>query len=573
VDSAVVEGASRSLVSERYLPGRLQWLMFLRVFFTTVLLGSTIIVQFRASESFISPPLLTLYGLIATVYVLTFIYVLALKRIRSTVRFTYVQISLDTVFVTAIIYVTGGIASVFSFLYLVVVVYTSIFLYKRGSLIMAASCSIQYGTMIDLEYYGILHPFYSLAGSGAQTFEPSYVLYRVLMTMVGCFLVAFLSSYLAQQSLSAEKELKAKQKDLKQLEAFNASIIQSMDSGLLTLDPEGRITSFNRGAEEITGFAQGEVLGKPLAYVFPGLVERDVAFRESFQKARRRNDVEFRRKNGTTGYLGFSISSLTGPDGRVIGDLLIFQDLTALKRMEAHVKRMDKLAAIGEMAAGIAHEIKNPLASMSGSVQLLKNEIGNTPMAQKLMQIVLRETDRLTALANDFLLFAHPGPGKKKAIELSSSIEEILELFQQDPLCRNRIKVVRHLVPETWTEIDPGHMRQIFWNLLLNAAEAIDGSGRIEVSMKVGRELVHVAIKDNGCGISEENSKDIFNPFFSTKAHGSGLGLSIVHRLVECYDGHIEVQSREGSGATFILSLNRIDPPGSSRRLPEERSA
>ncbi|MGD8758547.1 MAG: ATP-binding protein [Deltaproteobacteria bacterium] len=541
---------------------RLQWLMFLRVIFTTVLLGSTIIVQFKDRESLIATPFLVLYGLIGTIYVLTVIYVLLLKRFRPAASFAYLQISLDTLFVTLLIYVTGGIASVFSFLYLVVIIYASILLYKKGSFIMAILCSIQYGAMIDLEFYGILKPFFAQATLSIDSYEPAYVLYKIVMTMVACFLVAFLSSHLAQQTLRTEEELEAKQKDLKQLEAFNASIVHSMESGLLTLGSSNTITSFNRAAEQITGFKREEVLGKPLVAVFPGVVDQLTTPGESLQKSLQRYHVEFKKKNGAVGYLGFSVSSLMEPDGRTIGKLLIFQDLTALKIMEAHIKRVDKLAAVGEMAAGIAHEIKNPLASMTGSIQLLKDQISVTSVTQKLMRIALREADRLNGLANDFLLFARPNSGKAEAVELNSAVDETLELFEQDAVRHNGVSVVRHLAPGLWTKMDPKHVRQVLWNLLLNAAEAIDGKGTIEVSAKLTEDSVQLAIRDDGCGIAEETQKTVFDPFFTTKTQGTGLGLSIVHRLVESYGGRVDVESEEGQGTTFILHLKRIDPPG-----------
>jgi two-component system sensor histidine kinase PilS (NtrC family) len=536
--------------------------MFLRLIFVTVLLGSSILVQFKDRESLIAPPFLVLYGLIATVYILTFVYIIAFKRLGPSLRFAYVQIGLDTLFVTFLIYVTGSIASVFSFLYLVVIVYASILLYKRGSLIMATLCSIQYGVMIDLEYYGVLKPFHTTDSISIQGYEESYVLYKIIMTVVACFLVAFLSSLLAQQTLRTEKELKAKQKDLEQLEAVNASIVHSMDSGLLTLTPAGMITTFNRAAEVITGFSREEVLGRPLSSIFPDVVRHAASSDAPFKRKPYRYDVEFKKKDGADGYLGFSMSSLKEPDGNSIGNLLIFQDLTAFKNMEDHVKRVEKLAAIGEMAAGIAHEIKNPLASMSGSIQLLEKEANNTHVARKLMDIVLRETDRLNALANDFLLFARPSSDKIESVELSSAIGDTLELFRKNGICQDRITVVQDLTPGVWTEMDPKHTRQVLWNLLLNAAQAIDGTGAIQVSLKTAENMVQVTVKDGGCGMSEETIGKIFDPFFTTKVHGTGLGLSIVYRLLEPYNGRLDVQSRQGQGSTFTLYLKRIDPPG-----------
>jgi len=214
------------------------------------------------------------------------------------------------------------------------------------------------------------------------------------------------------------------------------------------------------------------------------------------------------------------------------------------------------------MAAGIAHEIKNPLASMSGSIQLLKTGVDVTPVAKKLMDIVLRETDRLNALANDFLLFARPRSDKTEPVEISLAIGDTLELFREDGVLENRITVIPDLAAEAWTEMDSEHARQIFWNLLLNAAEAIDGTGTIHVSSMVEEDMVQVVIRDDGCGMSDETISKIFDPFYTSKTHGTGLGLSIVYRLLESYNGQLDVQSRQGQGTTLTVYLKRIDPPG-----------
>lgn len=544
------------------LSRRLQWLMLLRVVFTTVLLGSTIVVQVVHRDSLITLPLVVLYGLIGSVYLLTFLYIIIFKRLGPSAPFIYGQIGLDTLFVTALIYVTGGIASVFSFLYLVVIVYASILLYKQGSLVMATLSSLQYGAIITLEYYNVLKPFYTESGPGVQAYEASFVIYNVMITIMACFLVAFLSSHLAQQTIRTEKELQAKQKDFQQLEAFNASIVHSMDSGLLTLDIGGRVTSFNTAAEAITGYRREEVLGKSLEGIFPEIARQYSPAIASSQKKPYRQDVTFKKKDNTEGYLGFSVSSLREPDGKALGNLLIFQDLTALKMMESHIKRVERLAAVGEMAAGIAHEIKNPLASMTGSIQLLDKQINMTPVTAKLMQIVLREADRLNALVNDFLLFARPTSGQTEPVELEPAIGETLELFEKDAIYRDKIRIVRDLARDVWIRMDPKHLRQILWNLLLNAAEAINGQGTVALGLKASKDTARVEIKDDGCGMPEHTQKQIFDPFFTTRSHGTGLGLSIVHRLLESCGGRIDVQSTQGQGTTFVLFLQRIDPPG-----------
>jgi two-component system sensor histidine kinase PilS (NtrC family) len=291
-------------------------------------------------------------------------------------------------------------------------------------------------------------------------------------------------------------------------------------------------------------------------------VEHVTSSDASLKKGPYRYEMEFKRKDGSVGYLGFSMSLLKEPDGRSIGNLLIFQDLTPFKNMEDHVKRVEKLAAVGEMAAGIAHEMKNPLASMSGSIQLLKKGVDVTPVANKLMDIVLRETDRLNALANDFLLFARPTSDSIEPVELSSAVGDTLELFRKNGIWQDRITVIQDLAPQMWTEMDSKHAHQIMWNLLLNAAEAIDGKGVIQVSSKDAEDMVQVIVKDDGCGMSNETISRIFDPFFTTKTHGTGLGLSVVYRLLESYNGRMDVESRKGQGTTFTIYLKRIAPPG-----------
>lgn len=546
--------------SPNFLPKKLQWLMFLRVVFTTVLLGSTIVFQLGERHSLITSPLLIIYLLIGFVYLLTVVYVVILQRFGAGFRLAYAQISLDTLIVTLLIYVTGGASSAFSFLYLIVTVYASILLLKKDSFIMAVLCSLQYALLLSLEYYGFLQPVY-VAGAIQQDLAATFIIYRVVATTIACFLIAFLSSHLAQLTVITEKELKAKQHDLQKLEAFNASIVQSMDSGLLTLDVTGAITSFNSAAESITGFQRSEVIGKRLADIFPQATRYYTQSIETPPRRPYRQDINFTKKDGSAGYLGFSLSSLKAPDGKAIGHLLIFQDLTALKIMESHIKRVEMLAAVGEMAAGMAHEIKNPLTSMTGSIQMLEKEMAPTGVAAKLMNIVLREADRLNGLINDFLLFARPSSGKANPLDLRAVVDETLDLFETDAACRDRVAVTRDLAPGVWARMDLKHMRQMLWNLLRNAAQAIEGMGRIHVGLKAVAGMAEITVEDDGRGMSEETQKNIFDPFFTTRSQGTGLGLSIVHRLLESYGGQIDVASRVGRGTAVTLNLATIEAP------------
>ena len=413
--------------------------MLFRVLFSTLLLGSSIVLQLGESPPPIAPPLKFLYGLIATIFFLSIIYALAIDRIKKHIAFAYVQILIDTFVVTAILFVTGSFSSIFSFLYLVVIIYSSILLSIRGTLVIAALCSIQFGIMVDFEYYGIIYPFITEGAMLASNHPWNQVLYKILITMTACFAVAFLSSFLSEQVRSTRKELRV---------------------------------------------------------------------------------------------------------------------------MENHVKRVEKMAAVGEMAAGLAHEIKNPLASLTGSIQLLKEDIQHEPDHDRLMQIILREADRLSSLANNFLLYARPPAGKVESIELERVLIETAELFENDASNDGRITTTKKLQSDIWISMDPVHLRQILWNLLLNASEAIEGEGVIDIEMyELKNKRACIKITDNGCGMSPEELKSMFDPFFTTKPTGTGLGLSIVHRILEAYDFWMNVESEADQGTTLTLHFKQMDSP------------
>jgi two-component system sensor histidine kinase PilS (NtrC family) len=232
-----------------------------------------------------------------------------------------------------------------------------------------------------------------------------------------------------------------------------------------------------------------------------------------------------------------------------------------LQMMEEHVKRVEKMASLGEMAAGLAHEIKNPLASLSASIQVLREE-AHDPENDRLMQIVTRETDRLTSLVSDFLMFAKPPTGNIENIRLDKSLNEILELFIKDGATRGQLEIDHAIIPDVWVEMDPMHLRQVVWNLLLNASEAIDGEGKIQVEMVTYRnKRVEIVVSDNGAGIEGKKLGSIFDPFYTTKHSGTGLGLSIVHRILAYYDSRLDVESHVGEGTVVKFGLKMLAPP------------
>jgi two-component system sensor histidine kinase PilS (NtrC family) len=563
-----VKGQKAGEESRDSLFSRIQWLMFFRVMVVTLLLGATVIVQLRESSFFryVSP--VYFYALIGFTYALTLAYALLLRRVRSLKPFAYAQILGDVFFITLLIYFTGGVSSIFSWVYLFAIFGAGTILYRRGGLLVASASSILYGTLLDLEFYRILLP---IGGRHLYflDYQSTYVLYLITVNMVAFYLVAILSSYLAEQVRSKEEELKRRIIDYRQLERLYKHIVQNVVSGLITVDGEGRITSFNRMAEEITGRKFEEVYQEEIDFLFPGLYawSRSVGGNpgEGWNRLRLpRWETCFQRKDGASLILGFSISPLKDSNDREMGNILIFQDLTRLREMEEHLKRADRLAAIGKMAAGIAHEIRNPLASISGSIEILKDEVGNSPQNQQLMGIVLREVNRLNSLIADFLLFARPiSPGKEK-IHLHRLLEEILQMFTHSPDFTPQIRLETQFHGDLYIQGDPHQIRQVFWNLFINAAQAMPEGGTLRVDLRrnsspapltEGRLYGEVAVCDSGTGIGEEEMGKIFDPFFTTKERGTGLGLSIVHSIVESYGGKITVQSKVGQGTTFKILL------------------
>ena len=550
------------------LLSKIKWLMLLRLLFATFLLVATVVVQARAYPSFFNTSLLSLYILTGIIYFLTLCYALFLNRIKRRALFAYVQLVFDVLFVTALIYVTGGIESIFSFMYILTIINAAIMLYRRGGLLIASVSSICYGSLLDLQYFNILHPFYTRATELA-TYSIGYFFYTLLMNIAAFYVVALLSSYLAEELRRSSVKLKAKQYDLDQLELLHRNIVQSMSTGLITLNDRLKITYVNPAAELICGSGSGALEGSYIGDIFPKIVPHlslsvggdgniDSAHRQ------RRIDVDFERQDGTKLHLGFAHSVLRDPGGDEMGLILIFQDLTEFRQMQEQVRRMDRLAVAGELAAGIAHEIKNPLASLSGSIQMLRDEVEFGPMQQRLMDITMREAERLNALVNEFLLFSRPEKAVDQSVDVNEVIKNTLEMMKNSPELSRPIRIEKNLTDNLWVYIDAQRLQQVIWNLVLNAVQGMKNSGRLTITTAIRtnqsgadnkHELAEISIADTGPGILPENQGKVFDPFFTTKDQGTGLGLTIVHRIVEDYGGEIFLESDGRSGTTFTLHL------------------
>jgi len=380
-------------------------------------------------------------------------------------------------------------------------------------------------------------------------------------TVVTFYLVAFLSGYIAIQAKKAEDELREKTIDYQALEALNKNIIRNISSGLMTYDMYGRITSFNSAAEQITGYTLEKVYNQKMTAVFP---EFEVALSKAVSSSR--SDISrwhtwFKRSDGREFYLGFSLSPLKDQNGMHIGEIAVFRDLTELKAMEQELKKADRLALIGRFAAGVAHEIRNPLASISGSIEILKKrrESGGNERDTRLMDIVLREIDRLDNLITDFLDYAKPNNPNKVGFDLDDLIRELVELFVNYANKEKNIKIRSDLSIKISLYADKMQLKQVLWNLIKNSIEAIDHEGEVEIKTKTtvdgGQDFAEISIHDNGSGISAENMEKILDPFYTSKESGTGLGLSIANSIIESHGGSMAIESAVNAGTTFTVKI------------------
>ena len=545
-------------------------LMLGRVIILTLLLTITFLFQVSEKRYFFIPMTNTFYYFISLFYLVTIVYALLLKKVRALNRYAFLQIIIDQLFITVLIYFTGGKDSFFPIAYIFSIIASSMIFYKRGALVSASLSSFLYGLLLLLQLHHWINPL------GQPIFyDASQIFYSLMIYMATFYIVALLSSAVSEELKKKKKELLQKQVDYNQLETFNRNIIQSLDSGLLTVDLSGKINFLNRTAEKILNRSREELKDGSIDDVFPRInrvIEEVKKKSLELPSDYRRYETLLSDHDGRKTYLGFSISPLTDPAGSLIGHTLIFQDITKFKEMEEQIKRVDKMAAVGVLAAGMAHEIRNPLASLSGSIQMLKSELALDASQQHLMEITLRESERLNALITDFLLFAQPPQTNKILYPIRRIVDETVDLFTHSAAFHDGIRILRpNGHGEIRAPIDPDQMKQVFWNLFINAAQSMSHGGEIRVQLERGNawglsnlslssqlkgmEWIKISIIDSGSGITPEEKEKIFEPFFTTKENGTGLGLSIVHRIIENHNGLIKVESELGRGSTFTLFL------------------
>ena len=472
--------------------------------------------------------------------------------------FAWMQVGLDVALVTGIIAASGGSRSVFTFLYVLTVLEGSFLLALRGALVAASLASLLY---VDIVLGRHLLPLLGLAEPAETTTLEGLT---VLINAAVLLTIAVLAGSLAERYDRAQTRLESQRREFSDLQAFRDLIFQSVGSGLIAVNPTGRVTAFNRAAESITGVPEREARGQTWESLFGREVDlEEVRLAVASPGAQSlRYEIRLNRRDGLEVPVGVSFWSLRSGEGEVVGLIGVCQDLSSIKRMEQRVRQADRLATIGRLSANIAHEIRNPLASLSGAIEALARELPPDTGRDRLVEIVLRESDRLNHIIRDFLEYARPAPMTPHPVDLAELLEEVLVLVEHRSLPAE-LKVVREFGDALPARVDPQQLRQAIWNLCINAVQAMPEGGELRVG---GRLLpgsnparMQLWVSDTGHGIAEGDLPQIFEPFFSTKAEGSGIGLALVYRVVQDHDGQIEVRSQPGVGTTFLLTLPSTD--------------
>jgi two-component system, NtrC family, sensor histidine kinase PilS len=525
---------------------RLTWVMLFRVGLVTLLLASALVAEVGAPGSETAPVVSTLFWLIVATYALTIAFALALKRTHNVARLAAMQVGADLVLTTLLVHLTGGAESGFAFMYILVIVGAGLTL-GRGALMAAGAATVLY------------------VGDGiGRSGVPLRELIRSLaMNAVAFAATGALATRLATELMRAGEHIASQGLKLRDLAALHQDVIRGLTSGLVTVGRDGRVLTMNNAAADIIGRAAAEAVGRSIDEVMPGLVALRVAIGDGpVRRAEVAHTVvrgDGAREQRT---IGVSLSPLVDSGGRVIGRIVNFQDLTELRRMEAAVQRAERLAAVGRLAAGIAHEIRNPLAAISGSIELLAQGVESEASPPRmsgekaeLMGIVIREVERLNGLITDLLEFARPRALEAQRLDVAATIADMVKVFENDKRLGGA-RVELRADEAVMVDADPAQLRQVVWNLLRNAAEAAPGEA-IAVEVRGDGAFAWLTVRDRGPGIAPEHRARMFEPFFSTKEGGTGLGLATVHRIVEEHKGVVEIESAPEGGAAVTVRLPR----------------
>ncbi|MGH6690903.1 MAG: two-component system sensor histidine kinase NtrB, partial [Gammaproteobacteria bacterium] len=529
------------------LRARLATLIAVRVVVGTVLLGSATLIQLNRPGSC---PINPFFVLIGVTYALSLAYLVTLRFANRFPWLADAQLGIDAILVSGFIGLTGGIVSYFSSLYFLPIIAASTIRFRRGAFQVATLSALLYLGIVLAQYVDMAPYWMAIQGLELPTWR--FAQYTVAINVFGFWAVALLAGSLAERVRSADARLAVASHQMADLRAYNEYVIDSLLSGLVTTDQEGRILTFNKAAAAITGVPAEQAVGQDVSEVLqlPGTVR--IQLTTLVETRSLRLDLEYRTGQGRILDIGMMVAMIGFPDGRG-GYLFTFQDVTELRRLERNARLQQRLAAVGEMAAGIAHEIRNPLASMSGSIQVLRQELPLSDDQAQLMDIVLRESERLNDTIRSFLAYARPQKFAVARLDLCKVVTDAAILLRNSSEARDAHTVdVRVPATAVWYEADENQIRQIVWNIATNGLRAMPRGGRLILSVETDhaspQDEVAISVQDEGRGIPAEELDGIFQPYRGSFERGTGLGLAIVHRIVSDYGGVIQVSSTVGVG-------------------------
>ena len=482
-----------------------------------------------------------LYLVFGVMVLLSFLYVIGLRGDYDyPKRLLRLQLLLDFLVVTAIVVSTGGIYSVFAFLYIIVVLEVGILLSQTESLMAASLSSTVLWAMVLLTERGLLTSISPFRPQGGQ------IVSHLIVQIFALYLTAFISSYWSFR--------------LHKIQAFQRGLLNNMSSGFLITDDSGIVRVMNVAGQQILGYGSDEALGIRTRDVLrvpgggPDPMETTLSSGEEF------SSYEFRivRQDGKEMLVGITTNLLRGRRGKADGVIASFVDLTEIERMRRELRNQDRLAAVGELAAGLAHEIRNPVAAIRGSVEELGRNLDDPAMVRSLSGIAIRECDQLNQIVTRFLQFARSSPAARQIFDLRDVLEETIVLLRRRAkrASATDVEYCAGDVPAV-VYMDRSQLKQAFLNVGNNALDAMPQGGKLTISLAVcnDTEQAQVTFSDSGVGIPRDEMEKIFEPFFTTKKHGFGMGLAVVQKIISSHGGSVVVSSEEKKGTTVTITV------------------
>lgn len=491
-------------------------------------------------------------GLLLVILPLSLLWWMMLKLGVGIKSLLLAQVVTDVVIESGIVRFTGAVTSGFTPLYLLTIFIAGVLLSSQRAYLVATMSSLFFAATAG--FTGV-PPEWQEAGS-------AYLAFQIAFQVSLFYLAALLSSWSSQVVKDLRVGLDRTSSELRRARSDLDLIIRSMNSGLVTIASDGVIEQFNEAASKILRLDPSEVLGRSYQDVFIAISrELAEAVRQALEggKEEKRGEVSVQTRDGNSVPIGISISLLSGDGKERAGAVMVFQDLTDVKKMADKIRLADRLSAMGKLAAAIAHEIRTPLASICGSVEMLREVFEPGSDDRKLADLVIKESERLTRKIDHFLEFARTRPKVFRETDLSALLTEVLCIVKNHPRFSQNTTVSLEVASEIRISIDEESMKQVFYNLAINAVEAITQSGRIAIDASIteveGQEYVAISFEDNGVGIDEKDVDKVFEPFYTSKKDGTGLGLAIASKIVEDHSGWINIRSKKGVGTTVIVYL------------------